>query len=91
MSGRGHPAVPAEVRILKLAEEVGEAEEAFIGLNGYFSELPERDQPEPRRSARRRHHHGSRRDDGRCDRRGVGEARRHLEQRLAKVTSRAGL
>jgi hypothetical protein len=35
-----HGDVPAEVRLLKLTEEVGEAAEAFIGMRGLFSELP---------------------------------------------------
>ncbi len=35
-----HGDVPAEVRLLKLTEEVGEAAEAFIGMQGLFSELP---------------------------------------------------
>jgi NTP pyrophosphatase (non-canonical NTP hydrolase) len=36
-----HGDVPAEVRLLKLTEEVGEVAEAFIGMRGLFSELPE--------------------------------------------------
>jgi hypothetical protein len=36
-----HGDVPVETRLLKLTEEVGEAAEAFIGMQGLFSELPE--------------------------------------------------
>ncbi len=36
-----HGDVPAEVMLLKLTEEVGEAAEAFIGMRGLFSELTE--------------------------------------------------
>jgi hypothetical protein len=32
--------VPVEIRLLKLTEEVGEAAEALIGMQGLFSELP---------------------------------------------------
>jgi hypothetical protein len=35
-----HGEVSAEVRLLKLTEEVGEAAEAFIGMHGLFSKLP---------------------------------------------------
>ena len=35
-----HRDVPAEIQLLKLTEEVGEAAEAFIGMHGLFSELP---------------------------------------------------
>jgi len=36
-----HGNVPVEVRLLKLTEEVGEVAEAFLGVHGMFSELPE--------------------------------------------------
>lgn len=35
-----HGDVPVEVRLLKLTEEVGEVADAFIGMQGLFSELP---------------------------------------------------
>jgi NTP pyrophosphatase (non-canonical NTP hydrolase) len=34
-----HGDVPAEVRLLKLTEEVGEVADAFIGMQGLCSEL----------------------------------------------------
>jgi hypothetical protein len=34
-----HGHVPVEIRLLKLTEEVGEAAEALIGMQGLFSEL----------------------------------------------------
>lgn len=85
-----HGDVPAEVRLLKLTEEVGEVGEAFIGMHGLNA----------RKGVCRT------RDDlldeladviitaavamsgvtGDAD-----EARGHLERRLAAVTERAGL
>jgi NTP pyrophosphatase (non-canonical NTP hydrolase) len=85
-----HGDVPAEVRLLKLTEEVGEVAEAFIGVHGLNA----------RKGVCRT------RDDlldeladviitaavamsgvtGDAD-----EARGHLERRLAAVTERAGL
>ena len=85
-----HGYVPAEVRLLKLTEEVGEVGEAFIGMHGLNA----------RKGVCRT------RDDlldeladviitaavamsgvtGDAD-----EARGHLERRLAAVTERAGL
>ncbi|MGH3121438.1 MAG: hypothetical protein ACRDND_10505 [Streptosporangiaceae bacterium] len=34
-----HGDVPVEMRLLKLAEEVGEVAEAFTGMQGLFSDL----------------------------------------------------
>jgi NTP pyrophosphatase (non-canonical NTP hydrolase) len=85
-----HGDVPAEVRLLKLTEEVGEVAEAFIGMHGLNG----------RKGVCRTH------DDlldeladviitaavamsgitGDVD-----EARSHLERRLTAVTERAGL
>jgi NTP pyrophosphatase (non-canonical NTP hydrolase) len=85
-----HGDVPAEVRLLKLTEEVGEVADAFIGMHGWNS----------RKGVCRT------RDDlldeladviitaavamsgitGDVD-----EARSHFERRLAAVTERAGL
>jgi NTP pyrophosphatase (non-canonical NTP hydrolase) len=81
-----HGDVPAEVRLLKLTEEVGEVADAFIGMHGLNA----------RKGVCRT------RDDlldviitaavamngvtGDAD-----EARGHLERRLAAVTERAGL
>ena len=86
-----HAEVAVEVRILKLTEEVGEAAEAFIGMKGLNS----------RKGVCRS------RDDLLAELADViitaavamagvtggdiGEAQRHLEQRLATITSRAGL
>ena len=36
-----HREVPVAIQLLKLTEETGEAAEAFIGMHGLFSELPE--------------------------------------------------
>lgn len=86
-----HGEVPAEIRILKLTEEVGEAAEALIGLRGLNS----------RKGICR-----TRDDllDELCDviitaavamcgisDGGPEEAAAHLQRRLASVTSRAGL
>jgi NTP pyrophosphatase (non-canonical NTP hydrolase) len=85
-----HRDVPAEVRLLKLTEEVGEAAEAFIGMRGLNS----------RKGTCRS------RDDLLAELADViitaaitmsgiagdvDEARSHLERRLAAVTERAGL
>ena len=85
-----HADVPAEVRLLKLTEEVGEVAGAFIGMHGLNS----------RKGICRT------RDDllaeladviitaavAMCGVTGdVDEARSHLERRLAAVTGRAGL
>jgi len=85
-----HGDVPAEVRLLKLTEEVGEAAEAFIGMRGLNS----------RKGTCRS------RDDLLAELSDViitaavamsgitgdvAEARSHLERRLALVTERAGL
>ncbi len=85
-----HGDVPAEVRLLKLTEEVGEAAEALIGMQGLNS----------RKGTCRS------RDDLLAELADViitaaiamsgiagdvDQARRHLEQRLAAVTERAGL
>jgi len=85
-----HGDIPAEVRLLKLTEEVGEVAEAFIGMHGLNS----------RKGACRT------RDDLLAELADViitaavamsgvtgdvGEARSHLERRLAAVTERAGL
>jgi len=85
-----HGDVPAEVRLLKLTEEVGEAAEAFIGMQGLNS----------RKGTCRS------RDDLLAELADViitaaiamsgiagdvEEARSHLERRLAVVTERAGL
>lgn len=84
-----HGAVPTEVRILKLTEEVGEAAEAYIGMNGYNS----------RKGVCRS------RDDllaeladvitaavAMCGVTGnTEEARNQLARRLATVTARAGI
>lgn len=82
--------VPAEVRLLKLTEEVGEVAEAFIGMNGLN---------------RRKGIHRTR-DDLLAELSDViitaavamtgitadaDEARTHLQRRLATVTRRAGL
>jgi NTP pyrophosphatase (non-canonical NTP hydrolase) len=87
---RYHGDVPAEVRLLKLTEEVGEAAEAFIGMRGLNA----------RKGICRS------RDDLLAELADViitaavamsgitgdtDEARAHLEQRLAVVTERAGL
>jgi NTP pyrophosphatase (non-canonical NTP hydrolase)/ADP-ribose pyrophosphatase YjhB (NUDIX family) len=86
---RYHGDVPAEVRLLKLTEEVGEAAEAFIGMRGLNA----------RKGICRS------RDDLLAELADViitavamsgitgdtDEARVHLEQRLAVVTERAGL
>jgi NTP pyrophosphatase (non-canonical NTP hydrolase) len=85
-----HGDVPAEVRLLKLTEEVGEVAEAFIGMHGLNS----------RKGICRT------RDDLLAELADViitaavamsgvtgdvDEARSHLERRLAAVTERAGL
>jgi NTP pyrophosphatase (non-canonical NTP hydrolase) len=85
-----HRDVPAEVRLLKLTEEVGEVAEAFIGMHGLNS----------RKGVCRT------RDDLLAELADViitaavamsgvtgdaEEARSHLERRLAAVTERAGL
>jgi NTP pyrophosphatase (non-canonical NTP hydrolase) len=85
-----HGDVPAEVRLLKLTEEVGEAAEAFIGMQGMNS----------RKGTCRT------RDDLLAELADViitaaiamsgitgdvDEARSHLERRLDTVTERAGL
>jgi NTP pyrophosphatase (non-canonical NTP hydrolase) len=85
-----HGDVPAEVRLLKLTEEVGEAAEAFIGMRGLNS----------RKGICRS------RDDLLAELAdviitaavamsgiagNVDEAAAHLERRLAAVTERAGL
>ncbi len=85
-----HGDVPAEVRLLKLTEEVGEAAEAFIGMQGLNS----------------RKGNCRSRDDLLAELADViitaavamsgiagdvEEARGHLERRLAVVTERAGL
>ena len=85
-----HGDVPAEIRLLKLTEEVGEAAEAFIGMNGLNT----------RKGVCRT------RDDLLAELADViitaavamtgitgetGQARRHLDQRLATVTERARL
>ncbi len=85
-----HGDVPAEVRLLKLTEEVGEAAEAFIGMRGLNS----------RKGTCRS------RDDLLAELSDViitaavamsgiagdvNEARDHFERRLAIVTERAGL
>ena len=85
-----HGDVPAEVRLLKLTEEVGEAAEAFIGMQGLNS----------RKGTCRS------RDDLLAELADViitaavamsgiagdaDEAAGHLERRLAVVTERAGL
>jgi len=84
-----HREVPVEIRVLKLAEEVGEAAEAFIGMHGLNS---------PKGVCRSR-------DDLLAELADVliitaavamsgvtggdvDEARSHLEQRLAVVTER---
>jgi NTP pyrophosphatase (non-canonical NTP hydrolase) len=82
--------VPAEARLLKLTEEVGEVAEAFIGMNGLN---------------RRKGIHRTR-DDLLAELSDViitaaiamtgitgdtDEARTHLEHRLTTVTKRAGL
>jgi len=87
---RYHGDVPAEVRLLKLTEEVGEAAEAFIGMRGLNA----------RKGICRS------RDDLLAELADViitaavamsgitgdtDEARVHLEQRLAVVTERVGL
>ena len=85
-----HGDVPAEVRLLKLTEEVGEAAEAFLGVHGLNK----------RKGVCR-----SRDDllDELADviitaavamsgiTGDVAEARSHFERRLAAVTERAGL
>lgn len=85
-----HGDVPAEARLLKLTEEVGEVAEAFIGMNGL----------------NRRKGICRTRDDLLAELSDViitaavamtgitgdtDEARTHLERRLATVTKRAGL
>jgi NTP pyrophosphatase (non-canonical NTP hydrolase) len=85
-----HGDVPAEVRLLKLTEEVGEVADAFIGMHGL----------------NRRKGVCRTRDDLLAELADViitaavamsgvtgdvEEARRHLERRLAAVTERAGL
>jgi NTP pyrophosphatase (non-canonical NTP hydrolase) len=85
-----HGEVPAEVRLLKLTEEVGEVAEAFTGMHGLNS----------RKGVCRT------RDDLLAELADViitaavamsgvtgdkEEARSHLERRLAAVTERAGL
>jgi NTP pyrophosphatase (non-canonical NTP hydrolase) len=85
-----HGDIPVEVRLLKLTEEVGEAAEAFIGMQGRNS----------RKGTCRS------RDDLLAELADViitaavamsgiagdvGEAAGHLERRLAVVTARAGL
>ena len=85
-----HEDVPAEVRLLKLTEEVGEVAEAFIGMQGL----------------NRRKGVCRTRDDLLAELADViitaavamsgitgdvDEARNHFEQRLAAVTARAGL
>jgi NTP pyrophosphatase (non-canonical NTP hydrolase) len=86
-----HGDVPAEVRLLKLTEEVGEVADAFIGMRGL----------------NRRKGVCRTRDDLLAELADViitaavamsggvtgdvEEARRHLERRLAAVTERAGL
>jgi NTP pyrophosphatase (non-canonical NTP hydrolase) len=85
-----HGDVPAEVRLLKLTEEVGEVADAFIGMHGLNS----------RKGVCRT------RDDLLAELADViitaavamsgvtgdvDEARGHLERRLAAVTERAGL
>jgi NTP pyrophosphatase (non-canonical NTP hydrolase) len=85
-----HGDVPAEVRLLKLTEEVGEAAEAFIGMQGLNS----------RKGTCRS------RDDLLAELADViitaaiamtgitgdvDEARSHLERRLSLVTERAGV
>jgi NTP pyrophosphatase (non-canonical NTP hydrolase) len=85
-----HEDVPAEVRLLKLTEEVGEVADAFIGMHGL----------------NRRKGVCRTRDDLLAELADViitaavamsgvtgdvEEARRHLERRLAAVTERAGL
>jgi NTP pyrophosphatase (non-canonical NTP hydrolase) len=85
-----HGDVPAEVRLLKLTEEVGEVAEAFIGMHGLNG----------RKGVCRT------RDDLLAELADViitaavamsgvtgdvDEARGHLERRLAAVTERAGL
>ena len=85
-----HGDVPAEVRLLKLTEEVGEVADAFIGMQGLNG----------RKEVCR-----TREDllDELADviitaavemsgvTRDVDEARSHLERRLVAVTERAGL
>jgi NTP pyrophosphatase (non-canonical NTP hydrolase) len=85
-----HEDVPAEVRLLKLTEEVGEVADAFIGMHGL----------------NRRKGVCRTRDDLLAELADViitaavamigvtgdvEEARRHLERRLTAVTERAGL
>jgi NTP pyrophosphatase (non-canonical NTP hydrolase) len=85
-----HGDVPAEVRLLKLTEEVGEVAEAFIGMHGL----------------NRRKGVCRTRDDLLAELADViitaavamsgvtgdaDEARSHFERRLAAVTERAGL
>ena len=87
---RYHGDVPAEVRLLKLTEEVGEVADAFIGMQGL----------------NRRKGVCRARDDLLAELADViitaavamtgitgdvDEARSHLERRLATVTARAGI
>jgi NTP pyrophosphatase (non-canonical NTP hydrolase) len=85
-----HGNVPLEIRLLKLAEEVGETADAFLGMHGLTS----------RKGICRT------RDDlldelsdviitAAVAMRGItgdtGQARRHLDRRLAAILTRAGL
>lgn len=85
-----HGDVPAEVRLLKLTEEVGEAAEAFIGMRGLNSRkgicrspddlLAELSDVIITAAVAMSGIAGD-----------VDQARAHLERRLAVVTERAGL
>ena len=85
-----HGDVPAEVRLLKLTEEVGEVADAFIGMHGLNARkgvcrtsddlLAELADVIITAAVAMR---GITRD--------VDEARSHFERRLAAVTERAGL
>lgn len=84
-----HGEVPAEMRLLKLTEEVGEAAEALIGMQG----------GNPRKPSRSRDDLLDELSDviiaGAIAMAGVAgdvkQARGHLERRLAAVCERAGL
>ncbi len=84
-----HGEVPAEIRLLKLTEEVGEAAEALIGMQGGNPRKPRRSRDELLDELSDVIIAGAIAMAGVAG--DVNQAREHLEKRLATVCKRAGL
>jgi NTP pyrophosphatase (non-canonical NTP hydrolase) len=84
-----HGEVPAEVRLLKLTEEVGEAAEALLGMHGVNSRKPPRSRDDLLDELSDVIIAGAIAMTGVAG--DVDRARDHLEGRLAAVCERAGL